>query len=59
VQVAQVTYSSSTGESGLAGGTTNWSAQIPLARGYNMITIRAFDAAGNSSWRTITVLRRQ
>jgi hypothetical protein len=59
VQVARVTYSSSSGESGVAGGTTNWSAQIPLVRGHNMITIRAFDTAGNSSWRTITVLRRQ
>lgn len=58
VQVARVAYSSSAGQSGLAGGTTNWVAQIPLVRGHNMIAIRAFDTSGNSSWRTIAVLRR-
>jgi hypothetical protein len=58
VRVARVTYTSSAGQSGTAGGTTNWVAQIPLIRGYNMITIRAFDSSGNSSWRSLTVLRR-
>jgi hypothetical protein len=58
VQVARVTYTTSAGESGIAGGTTNWSAQIPLMRGYNMITIRAFDSAGNSAWRSLTVMLR-
>jgi hypothetical protein len=31
---------------------------IPLSYGTNQIVIRAFDAAGNSAWRSITVTRR-
>jgi hypothetical protein len=30
---------------------------IPLLVGDNVVTVRAYDAAGNSSWRAITVVR--
>jgi hypothetical protein len=48
----------SLGGSGTATGTTNWTAQIPLQRGWNYITIRATDLAGNTTWRTILITRR-
>ena len=57
VAVASVKWSSSTGDSGAASGTTSWTATVPLLVGTNTVTIRAYDAAGNSSWRAITVVR--
>jgi hypothetical protein len=56
--VSAVSWSSSAGGSGAATGTTAWSAAVPLRSGTNTITVRAFDAAGNSAWRTVTVVRR-
>jgi Matrixin/Bacterial Ig domain len=56
--VASVTWSTNTGSSGTAAGTTQWSATAPLLVGSNQVTIRATDAAGNTSWRTIVVTRR-
>jgi hypothetical protein len=58
VGVAMVKWSTSTGTSGTASGTANWSAKIPLLVGTNVATVRAYDAAGNSAWRSITVVRR-
>ncbi|MGA2772134.1 MAG: matrixin family metalloprotease [Bryobacteraceae bacterium] len=58
VGVAAVKWTTSTGYSGTAAGTSKWSASVPLLVGNNVVTIRAFDAAGNSSWRAITVVRR-
>ena len=59
VGVTQVTWSNSTGTSGLASGTLTWTANsIPLSIGTNTIIFRAFDAAGNSSWRSATVVRK-
>ena len=44
---------------GVASGTTNWSTgPIPLLVGMNNIVIRAFDAAGNASWRSVSVARQ-
>jgi hypothetical protein len=58
VGVVQVTWSSSTGASGTASGTSNWSAgPIPLYVGTTTITIKAVDAAGNKAWRSLTVIR--
>ena len=58
VRVSSVTWKSSTGKSGKAVGTITWVARsIPLLYGNNVVTIRAFDAAGNSSWRSLTVVR--
>ncbi len=59
VAVAKVTWQSGGIGSGTATGTTSWSApSIPLLIGTNTIVLRAYDAAGNSSWRSLTVVRR-
>ncbi len=59
VGVVEVSWSNSTGPSGTANGTTNWSTgEIPLLVGDNRITIRAKDAAGNVGWRALVVTRR-
>jgi len=56
--VAQVTWSSSTGGSGTASGTNNWTTgPIPLYVGITTITVYATDAAGNQAWRSLTVTR--
>jgi hypothetical protein len=57
VGVTSVQWSTSTGSSGTASGTTSWSAPVPLLVGTNVVTIRAYDAAGNSGWRAVTVVR--
>lgn len=57
VGVTSVTWSTNTGQSGTASGTTSWSVSIPLLVGSNVVTIRAYDAAGNSSWRSVVVTR--
>jgi hypothetical protein len=56
--VAAVSWTSAAGQSGAATGTTNWSVTIPLYTGINNLVIRATDAAGNSSWRSLSVTRR-
>ncbi len=56
VGVTSVAWSTSNGASGAATGTTTWSAVVPLLEGNNVVTIRAYDAAGNSSWRALTVV---
>ncbi len=57
VGVTAVKWTTSAGSSGTAVGTTSWSATVPLLVGTNNITIRAYDAAGNSGWRSLTVVR--
>ncbi|HJT86923.1 MAG TPA: matrixin family metalloprotease, partial [Bryobacteraceae bacterium] len=56
--VQRVEWKSSAGDSGVAAGTSQWSAVVPLLVGDNVIIVRAYDAAGNSSWRALTVVRR-
>lgn len=57
--VVKVTWTTNTGGSGAAQGTTNWTAAaIKLYKGNNTIIIRAWDAAGNSSWRSLVVTLR-
>jgi Matrixin/Glucodextranase, domain B len=58
VAVTAVKWTNSTGDAGVAAGTASWSANIPLLVGTNVITVRAYDAAGNSAWRSLTVVRR-
>jgi len=58
VGVASVTWTTSTGKSGTATGTTNWTADVALFIGTNSIVVRARDLAGNTSWRSVTVTRR-
>ena len=57
VGVTKVNWSTNTGASGTANGATNWSAVIPLLSGSNVVTIRAYDAAGNNGWRSVVVRR--
>ncbi|HUB79244.1 MAG TPA: matrixin family metalloprotease [Bryobacteraceae bacterium] len=59
VGVASVQWSTSTGSSGAATGTTAWTASVPLLIGNNTITVKAYDTSGNSSWRAVTVVRNQ
>jgi hypothetical protein len=59
VGVAKITWSSSTGGSGTATGTNQWATTpIPIYIGTTTVIVRAYDAAGNSSWRSLTVTRR-
>jgi hypothetical protein len=58
VGVVSVTWSSSNGVSGTASGTNDWiTPAIALYVGATTITIRASDAARNTSWRSISVTR--
>ncbi|HLH42522.1 MAG TPA: matrixin family metalloprotease [Bryobacteraceae bacterium] len=57
VGVVSVTWSTNTGSSGTASGTTRWSAAIPLLEGFNAVTIHATDAAGNTASRSVVVRR--
>ena len=59
VGVVAVRWTNTYGGGGAASGTANWqAANIPLLVGTNKITVTAFDAAGNSAGKTITVVRR-
>ncbi len=58
VGVTSVKWTTSTGDAGVAAGTVSWSSNVPLLVGTSVITVRAYDAAGNSAWRAITVVRR-
>lgn len=59
VAVTEVNWVSSNGHSGVAQGTTQWSAgPVPLYVGSTTITVRARDAAGNTAWRSVVVTRR-
>ena len=56
--VTSVAWSNSTGGSGTATGTTSWTiSSISLLVGDNTIIVKAYDAAGDSAWRAITVVR--
>ncbi len=56
--VVSVRWTSSNGFSGEAAGTAAWSATVPLLVGTNTLMVRAYDAAGNSGWRSVMVVRR-
>jgi hypothetical protein len=56
--IASVTWSTNTGSSGTASGTTSWSAVIPLLIGSNTVIIRSTDTVGNMSWKSVVVARR-
>jgi hypothetical protein len=56
VGVKQVTWSSTTGGSGIAAGTTSWTANnLSLKEGENVITVTASDNEGNQASSSITV----
>ena len=57
--VTAVKWSTNSGASGTALGTTDWTAgPIPLLTGYNTITINAYNTAGGVAWRVVSVNRR-
>ncbi|MCZ2076839.1 MAG: matrixin family metalloprotease [Bryobacterales bacterium] len=57
--VAEVTWTSSSGDWGSATGTAYWNTgPIPLLTGSNQIILHAKDYAGNTAWRSVTVTRR-
>lgn len=57
--IVRVTWTDSSGQTGVASGTTYWNTgPIPLRVGSNTITIRAYDAAGNAAWRSVAFTRR-
>jgi hypothetical protein len=56
--LVSVTWTASTGKSGTATGTANWTADVPLFIGTNSIVIRARDLVGNTGWRSVTVTRK-
>jgi hypothetical protein len=58
VRVTAVKFTTSNSASGEAAGTSAWSAEVALLMGTTVVTVRAYDAAGNSAWRAITVVRR-
>ena len=59
VGVVAVRWSNTFGKSGDASGTANWEIPVvPLLVGTNKITVSAVDAAGNTGWRLVTVVRR-
>ncbi|MDO8412645.1 MAG: hypothetical protein Q7S51_02525 [Gallionellaceae bacterium] len=55
VGVTQVTWVNDAGGSGNASGTTSWSASVPLQSGWNTITVKAADAAGNTNLANLIV----
>jgi len=58
VGVTLVTWATNFASSGVASGTTSWSAAIPLLVGNNSVTVRASDAAGNVGWRSVVITRQ-
>lgn len=58
VGVKQISWSTNFGTTGVASGTKVWSAIVPVLVGNNTVTVRASDAAGNISWRTVVIMRR-
>jgi hypothetical protein len=58
VGVVKITWETNSGRSGVADGTARWTADVPVITGINTIVVRAFDAAGNTSWRSVVVTRR-
>jgi hypothetical protein len=53
--VQSVTFTNDRGGSGAAIGTTNWTANVPLAAGANVITVTATDNNGNTASDILTV----
>ncbi len=53
-----IEWSNSIAGAGVAEGVTQWTiSALPLYVGINRITIRARDATGNASWRSLTITR--
>ncbi len=55
VQIQSVRWASDRGQGGVAAGTTNWSAVVPLAPGANVFTITATDSSGKTTSTVVTI----
>ncbi|RJQ55000.1 MAG: PKD domain-containing protein [Desulfobacteraceae bacterium] len=56
--IQRIEWQNDAGDSGSAGGTEAWSiSNVPLHEGTNIITVEAFDPAGNKSETSVTVYR--
>jgi len=56
VGVSSIVWENNQGGSGTVSGTDNWTASdIPLTEGENIITITAYDTAGNQGTDTLTI----
>ena len=55
VGVSEVRWTSDRGASGVASGTTTWSANLPLVSGTNVLTVVARDGSNNVATDTLTV----
>ena len=53
--IASVAFTSDRGGSGSATGTTNWTANVPLTAGANIITVTVTDTNGNTASDILTV----
>jgi hypothetical protein len=59
VGVTEVNWIANYNRTGRATGTQSWViADYPLLPGLNTVMIRAFDAAGNMSWRSLSINRQ-
>lgn len=58
VGVASVQWEAPGGRGGAATGTTAWSIVVPLYVGTNPVTVSAYDAAGNTRFVALTVVRQ-
>jgi len=57
--VTEVNWIANYNRSGRAAGTASWTiVDYPLLPGVNTVMIRAFDAAGNMSWRSLSITRQ-
>lgn len=59
VAVSEVNWTGPGGRSGLATGASQWQIpDLPLVPGINVIIVRAYDGAGNMSWRSLVITRQ-
>ena len=53
--IQSITFTNDRGGNGTVTGTTNWTANVPLAAGANLITVTVTDTAGNTASDILTV----
>jgi len=58
IAVTEVDFTGNGNRSGKATGTTDWRFDYPLLTGLNSVIVRAFDAAGNMTWRSLSITRQ-
>ena len=59
IALAEISWSTNAGNTGVCAGTTDWTCQdVPMLVGTNTVTIRAKDTAGATSWKAVTITRR-